>query len=444
MNTLNLLTKFIDFEKKYNMFNLKTDNGIYWWDIARFSIYEELNNTFIIKDIGVQHVQNKYNLFFIFTTMLKDTLYLSQSIFAKKKFFFFLTSRSKDKFGRHFDTVSSVYLKTLPSEDIFYLETIFDAKTDYPSFHKIFLKIMKIFFKSKNHNINFEVNKLLNETFGTNIDFYTVIQNDLNNYCVEYKYYKKLLELIQPDYCFVVQNGIQKGLFSAANDLNIKSIELQHGQINLFNILYSYSNEIDYSHLNYFPKVLFTYSEYWNKTNYPVAEKISMGLENNMNSKNVKTSNDVAFIFASMYTETLLIFVKELAPKFEHKIYIKLHPNQKNEIQYIKQELKDNKNIEIIFIEKTMDEIFSLVSSIILIQSTTIYEALQKEKKVFLYKKQDYDTHVDVFENQNVYLIENVDEFLLHKDKPLKAQNKINFFDSFDQNKFASYIKEMK
>lgn len=444
MTTSELLDKFLYFEKKYNVFNFKTDCGIYWWDIARYSIYTELNNTFIRKyvEVEIEAINNKKNLLYIFTTLGKDILYLFKSLFFKKKFFFVLCSRSKNELGKNFDIIANPYLKTLHPKEIFCLETFHDAETEYISYKNTFLSIIKRFKKSKSYTIDFEINKLLNEYFGTNINFYEVVQKDLNNYVSEYTYYKQLLKFIKPNYCFVVQNGIQKGLFAATSDLNIKCIELQHGQINSFHIAYSYANEIDYSHLNLFPKVLFTYSEFWNKVNYPVIEKINMGLENKVYKKSDKRYEDIAVVFANIYTKNLLSLVKELAPNFKNKIYIKLHPNQKNEINYIKNELTEFTNIQIIYIEKTMDEILSLVSSIIIIQSTSVYEALQKEKKVFVYKKQDYDTHFDVFSNKNVYLIENIHDFFINKDKPFVSENQIVFFEPFKKNKFLSYIKE--
>jgi hypothetical protein len=444
LNTLELFESFIDFEKKNKVFKLQTQSGVYWWDIARYSIYFELNNTLVRKFVPNQIKIDKKNPFTIVVAIIKDTSYIFKLLFSKKKYLFMLHSRSENKSKKNYDSISNAYLKNLPLEDIFHLEPSFYANTEHSYYQNIFLKIVKKLFKSKNYNISININKLLNERFGTTINFEALIQKDLNSYNIEYKYYKKLFEFIRPEYSFVVQNGIQKALFAAASDSKVKCIELQHGQISRFHIAYSYSTEIDYSHLNSFPKVLFTYSDFWNKVNYPVSEKISMGIENKTNVKNIIPTNDIAFVFANVYTDNLLSFVKELAPKFEHKIYIKLHSNQKNEIAIIKEELNSYSNVEVIYIERTMDEILSLVSSIIMIQSTTIYEALQKGRKVFLYKKQDYDSHSDLFENQNVYIIESIDEFLLNKDKAFIIKEQMIFFKPFNKNKFLSYIEEDK
>ncbi|MBD3799490.1 MAG: hypothetical protein IE883_06320 [Epsilonproteobacteria bacterium] len=442
MTSSELFNKFIAFEEKFDVFNLKTDTELYWWDIVRYSIYSELNNNFVRKHQDMPTIKKKIS-FIVLKRIFKDVFYLLKSFLFKKEFFFFLCSRSKDSNYFNFDSAARSYIKSIPSSKSFYLETYSTAQTEYPSYSNIFLAIMKKLYKFRDIKLNFDINKILNEEFKINIDFYSVVQKNLNNYTVEYNYYKFLLKVLKPKYCFIVQNGIQKALFTVANDLNIECVELQHGQINSFHIAYSYSKNIDYSHLKSFPKYLFTYSEFWNKINFPIYKKISMGRENKIDKGNAQKSSDIAFVFANIYTKNLLSFVKVLAPKFEHKIYVKLHPNQLNEVEYIKKELHKFHNIEVVYIEKTMEEILSLVSSIIMIQSTTIYEALQKAKKVFLYKKQDYDTHSDVFYSANVYQIDGVEDFIKNQNKPY-IEEALVFFEPFDKNKFLSFIKESK
>lgn len=442
MTSSELFNKFIEFEQEHDVFKLKTDSSIYWWDIVRYSIYNELNNNFIRQFAENSSVHNRKNSMLILNKMIKDTFNLFKSLFFKKKFFFFLCSRSKDNSNYNFDSVARNFIKSVPSNNSFYLETYFNAKTEYSSYSNIFLKIIAKLYVSKEIKLNFDINKILNKEFKTEIDFYSVVQKNLNAYNLEYKYYKALFRMLRPKYCFVVQNGIQKALFSVTNELDIKCIELQHGQINRFHIAYSYSNKIDYSHLNTFPSILFTCSDFWNKINFPVKEKISMGIEYQETKNTSIISGDIVFVFANIYTDNLLDFVKKLAPKFENKIYVKLHPNQKNEIEYIKEELASFSNIEIIYIEKTMNEILSVVSSVVMIQSTTVYEALQKEKKVFIYKVQDYDTHIDIFDNPNVFLIDSVEEFLQNKDVPFDNTNKIIYFDEFNKAKLLAYLEE--
>ncbi|KIM06030.1 MAG: hypothetical protein KN64_00520 [Sulfurovum sp. AS07-7] len=444
MTSSELFNKFLAFEEKFNVFNLKTDiEELYWWDIVRYAIYSELNNNFVRKHQDIPAIKKKKS-FILLKNVFVDVFYLLKSFLFKKEFFFFLCSRSKNSNHFNFDSVARNFIKSVPSGKSFYLETYFAVQTEYPSYSNIFLAIMKKLHKSRDIKLNFDINKILNEEFQTDIDFYSVVQKNLNNYTVEYNYYKVLLKVLKPKYCFIVQNGIQKALFSVANDLNIECVELQHGQINSFHIAYSYSKNIDYSHLKSFPKYLFTYSEFWNKINFPVYKKISMGKENKIDKDKAQESGDIAFVFANIYTENLLSFVKELAPQFDKKIYIKLHPNQKNELDYVKNALSQYKNIEIVYIEKSMDEILSLVSSVVMIQSTTIYEALQKGKKIFLYKKQDYDTHSDVFDNENVYLIDSVDDFFEHQDKPFVNLEQVIFFEPFNKNKFLSFLEKQK
>ena len=80
----------------------------------------------------------------------------------------------------------------------------------------------------------------------------------------------------------------------------------------------------------------------------------------------------------------------------------------------------------------------------ITIQSTTVYEALQLGIKVFLYKKQDYDSHNDLFSNKNLYLVDNVQQILDGIDKRFIEEDKVVFFEKFDSQKFLNFIHGLK
>ena len=203
MTSSELYNKFLKFEEENNVFHLKTDSGIYWWDIVRYAIYNELNNHFVRKYQDAP-VEKKKQSYILFKKAFEDVFYLLKSIFFKKKFFFFLCSRSKDASHFNFDSVAKNFIKSVPSGKSFYLETYFAAQTEYSSYSDIFLKIIAKLHKHKEIKLNFDINKILNEEFKTNIDFYLVAQENLNTYILEYKYYKKLLKTLKPKYCIII------------------------------------------------------------------------------------------------------------------------------------------------------------------------------------------------------------------------------------------------
>ena len=78
----------------------------------------------------------------------------------------------------------------------------------------------------------------------------------------------------------------------------------------------------------------------------------------------------------------------------------------------------------------------------ITIQSTTVYESIQLSVKVFLYKKKDYSSHCDLFNNKNVYLVDNIDQIIENMDNEFISSGKLTFFKKFDKGMFLKFIRE--
>lgn len=443
MNIEEFKNKFFELEKNYNLFDYKIEKEIYWWDIIRYDVYYELMYTLEfrkrnreITDSFQKNYRKKINkLFYLILDIVKFFLK------KKKKFLFYKCTRNIDKNGKKIDIIADDFLNIV-YKDSFVIESN-PISYKEKKYKNSLLKIKKKLKKERCFKLDIDLEKIFFKEFGIKTDINGKIQSILNNYFIEYKHYVWLLKKINPKIIFVVQNGIQKGLFSAANYLNIPVVELQHGQVNNYHLAYSYPVDIDYSNIKTLPKYFFTFGKFWNNINYPVKKKIDMG--NNFYSlQNIeKTGDKIAIVFADIYTSDLLPLTINLLKKDIKRNYIvKLHPNQKNQIQIIKNELKAFKNVEIIYNEKSMQEVLDESFAIIQIQSTTIYEALQKNKIVFLYKKQDYITHHDVFYSKNVYLVNNENDILEGLSKNKSLEEDICFFEKFNKEKFLKFIKD--
>ncbi len=448
MTLIELHQKFFDFEREHSMFSIKTNENVYWWDLVRYQLFLKLNDDLILKNkLSIKAEKKTLSMsFYLLKRLLLDSIYLINSIFRKNyKYVFFISSRNKDASGYNIDNVSNDYLNIL-GEKSFIIESFFTAKTKYITYTNSYLVFnIKIGPKKRKHILNFDINKNLNIEFNTEIDFEKIVFDVLDTYHIEYFYYKKLLSILKPKKCFLIQKGVQKALIAAANDLLIDTIEIQHAQVNELHLAYSYPIEIDYKHLNSIPKKFFTQSGFWNNVKYPVSKKITMGTNQFAltSEPNSTKKNTIAIIFVDVYTEIFLELTKKLASKIaDDNIIVKLHPYQKHQIPYVKNELKQFENIQIVYTEKNMLDIFSEVSSIVLIQSTAIYEALQSNIKVFVYKKQDYETHREVFHNKNVYLVDSEDEILKnYKNEFIKEKN-VRFFEQFKTKKFLRFLSE--
>ena len=101
MTIIEFKNKFFNFEKKYNLFDLKMQNGIYWWDIVRYNVYTELLLIMIWKqELFVPNKMSKFKKFILFLKLFfKDVFYLIRKAIGKSDFLFFINTRNRDSNG---------------------------------------------------------------------------------------------------------------------------------------------------------------------------------------------------------------------------------------------------------------------------------------------------------------------------------------------------------
>lgn len=441
MNSTELAKKFFDFEKKNKLFDLQTQDGIYWWDIVRYHIYLELM-TQIIRENQQAPINNQYKkINKIIILLMKDFLYLVQSLFKNNNYFFFLYPRNMDKKGFAVDYISNDTFKLLHKDSFIVdvLKTNLMQEKVYTD--TLLLFIRKLFvWRKKKYNIGIEgIDELFNKEFGVRLDFENKINIHISTFKADILYYRSIFSLFKPKIVFLTANGQEKGMLYVCQQKEIKAFELQHGQISDFHPYYSYPKDLNLSRVKTLPYGFLSFSSYWHKINYPVKVKLNIGSSNYNLSMN-RTGNNVLIVTHNIYMENLLPLIKELALNIkDKKIILKLHPEQRNEVEDIKVGLEEFNNIEIVCNEKSIIYVFQECSSMITIQSTTVYEALQSGIKVFLYKKQDYDSHIDLFNSKNLYLVENAQQILDGIDRSF-IEEKMVFFEKFDGRKFLNFI----
>ncbi|MCH5686532.1 hypothetical protein LWM68_21115 [Niabella sp. W65] len=97
---------------------------------------------------------------------------------------------------------------------------------------------------------------------------------------------------------------------------------------------------------------------------------------------------ELTFILANIYTTELTQVLDELLRiKSGTAICLKLHPNQFAEKDALEAKYQTFDNVDVIASQKNMDQILSATKRIVTIQSTTVYEALHNNIKVFILAK---------------------------------------------------------
>jgi hypothetical protein len=440
-------------EVKYQFFKIKDTDGLFYWDIVRhdvfYAIYFELANIKAATPPKQDTVIGKiYNL-------IKSSFYaikLSLAINRKSyKYLCISCARYKTTDDKYIDYALNDVLLSIDNEEKLILES--NIKYDNSLYHKSYFSTGVLFAYYIDHlksllnrksTSKYLVTNILEQEFGVSVNLDSIIYNLINRFKTELGYYTKLLQKLKPKKVFLVQNGIQKAFFTAASNAGIPVYEMQHGLVSYIHPAYDYPPNINLSHLNSFPSYFLTFSSFWSKNiNYPVKYNISIG--NTFFVSQAPEENKeyaLTVIFVDIYALDLIKLIDcFLQSGFTKKIAIKLHPNQYYEKTHIKAHFAKYPNVDVIYNERDIKGLLMATNAILAVQSTCVYEALDQQVKVILYKIKDYRTHQDVFLNPNVYLIDGHDEIYAYLDNKFN-KNDTCYFEKFKTQKFQMILSD--
>jgi hypothetical protein len=308
----------------------------------------------------------------------------------------------------------------------------------------LFRVIGKIFYKNYDF---FELTNLVNEKFKTSNICCADINTLITQFQIDFKFYSFIFRFKKPKAIFITQNGIQKGLFAAADKFNIPVIEVQHGIIDYGHLSYNYNKNINYEGGRVFlPSYFFTFSDFWKREiYYPVKDILTMGNSYFYNTINkIKPSNKQKGILVAssdVFGEQLKELVIDFSKKHKIPIYFKLHPNQFFQKGYYKEIFKEFGNVQVFTNEKSIYELIELSCAVLVIQSTALYEALHLKRIGVIFKRQTYTRHQHLFGDKNVYLIDDSDELhnVIKNQFQENYQNEFIYFNDFDSMKFINF-----
>lgn len=445
MKNSELLEKFFEFEKKHNLFESITSEGISWWDVVRLHVYVEILYR-TVRESTPEVMGVKNNRFGIVTLLFQDIKYLFNIRNRNITTLFATQPRGTDENGYAVDLISQDCLSIVKQQS-FIIDGLKTGRTKELSYNNAALSIFRKLFKviAKKNVLNVDINSIINKEFGTEFDFEKKINALLDNYKVEKSYYSKLLTFIKPNVIIFTATGGEKGLIASAKVLGIKTAELQHGQANRYHLYYSYPENIECNNNLTVPDTFLSFSKHWHTTNYPVKNKIAIGnsVFNHMKKSSAsKNRGGLLVISSEPYASDLIPLIKSLAKKCpDVPVVFKLHPQQKGgEIEATKKAFLRTANVEVISTEKTTPELLNEASDIIAIQSTVVYEALQLGVKVFLYAKQDFESHDDVFNNPNLFIVNNAKDIMNKVNRSFVKKDQDEFFKDFDRQKFVNFL----
>jgi hypothetical protein len=229
-----------------------------------------------------------------------------------------------------------------------------------------------------------------------------------------------------------------KGLFCAARDHHVETVEFQHGIIDKGHIGYHYPPNVHTDGRVYCPDMLLTLSDFWcRECNYPVRRIIPAGntvfAKIELNGKPSRpATGPVVFISTNVFGITLAsLAIDYINLNPGACILFKLHPNQYTERTEYLRLFHSHPNIRVVTNEQPVEELIAHCSAIVLIQSTITYQALQAGIPLFIYKRMTYYRHSHIFDRPNVKLIDNAKQ-IIATGKAKTGPGDI-FFEEFDE-----------
>tara|TARA_B100001758_G_scaffold126664_1_gene108956 strand:+ start:3460 stop:4758 length:1299 start_codon:yes stop_codon:yes gene_type:complete len=263
-------------EEKYDLFNLEI-NGIHPWAAFRMDIYYEIGKQLEIFDKNLNMKLSRKEKAINFFRLLKQSIINNpNSNLYKVDALVFSHTRSKVVDKKLIDPYTHYLTEDLIKDNISFLEfeSPYNGKhlrkkkkhTRYLDSILIYRNIKNLFIKTKIDQKNKEVLEKLSNEINTKIthflDIKKILISNSKKFIPTYSFYLKLLKRTKPKKIYVVVSYGKGELIKAANDLNIKIIELQHGTFSKYHLGYSFPGK---SNKLYLPTKFYVWNKFWKK-----------------------------------------------------------------------------------------------------------------------------------------------------------------------------------
>lgn len=460
-SVLDFIAKLHAFEQEKQLFQLKEDD-LFYWDIVRAKVAEKLFYTYSINEKTTHSVATIQQLS-VSRKIIKLIrwawwLFINELNFyfftPKRTWLFLKISRFADpKTGEPYDAVADEIYHTL-AQDAMAVETFKNQQTDitrlrhrYQTYHLYTYRkrYAKRHFKpGKAYSVSGLIVNLFPNSANENWD--VLIQTTILEYIAEYNFAKRLFRKKQPQGLFFT--GGAKGFISAANQLGIETIEIQHSPLNKADLYYSYNSQIDYTHISSLPHYLLVNSEEWKTRIFYPPTFVTIGSDYFYNSSklNAEITDRTTILFVSdpinhnLIRDYILRFIAQ-NDTTASRIVFKLHSAETDRYQEAKTAFQQYSNIEVILNEQNISQLLDVSCATFIIYSTVAYQAIQKGLHVYLLKTGYYEGGYDLFDLPNVRLVDLDEPIDMEEIKSENTFEPVVFFEAFDESKLWVFLQ---
>ena len=450
----NIQELFFRMEVEEGLFSMQMSDGSYFWDVVRRDVYLCLHAVH-----GGPFAQPQGSPPPSLTSRAKNiakTLANSVSrryLTAKAPKYIFITYQRLRSGTRLIDNISdhlydllepdSVAIELANKAAIRYRNMLTGDSTRLPP-----VRIRAQHVDAELARVTQLIRKAISRHFEVQLDIDRLVADSIGMFRDTRDHYRKLFSSFRPKAIVGVNNGTLSGMYLAAKEGGVPTVELQHGASTYHTIFWSYPTSISPSHPGLsLPTAYFTYSEYWNtNTHFPVKFFRSIGTDYFYQEPAASPGHDILMISSYMYRDALLGLALELAARDTGRtVFFKLHPHEFDKKAHLSSLCQTHQNIRIVCDEFEFPELFRRCRYVVGVQSTAIYLALQARKRVCLLKHSNYFWHEDVF--NYVELFDTADELhaLTQDDGNFKNHDAIpDLFRPFREQDFLRALDDVQ
>lgn len=408
---INILTEYENNEKIF----CQKIQGIYFYKLIRVKLYSRISSILF----GSEDIQMHYSTsnFFVVYNFVKSFIYnllkkekkIDILLFDGGKTFFI---ENKPQSVYMFDIINQLkkdnisfaisYPWSTPSKERFY-EKVPTLKfflqyivlmIKYKINRKFVLKILS----SKEIELINKNNQILCNLLGINSEIsllnYVDIKREIDKFLIQYNYYYTYFKKQNLKKIYMICSYGKEGIIAAAQDLNIKVVELQHGSITKFHLGYHYPIK---ESIPYFPDYFYTFGKYWEEIiNFPTNTqlktygfpylKIQLKKYKSVN----KIKNQVLFISQGNVGIELLKKALNFAFNNPNKsIIYRLHPGELGALSKQYYTISKEYHLDNFIIDDCKRELYELMKEseyIFAVSSTVIYEGLSLKADIGIIK----------------------------------------------------------
>ena len=444
---------FYQMEKEQNLFTLQLADGTYYWDIIRRDVHISVN---IVLNGESAYFNSKNRS--IIETKIRDLVKTGineislRYLISRKPDYIFTTYQKPVKGNRNVDYITD-HLHDLVSEKSICIEHINQSSICYRDIflrRKTRLPPPYIREGSKDTEVA-DIDKVITNAVSKHFDFtiniYNIIHESIRVFKEKRSYYRRLFSKFLPKVIICYNDGAYKGMYFAAREVQVPTIELQHG-VSPGSIMWAYSEKYRKPHPGLIlPDVYLTLADCWNSKNeYPTTRTYSIG-NDNLYQILVAGENNILIVSNSRFHEDLVAFTFELADLIkEKKIYYKMHPEQYHYKADVIDVFSGYSNIQVISDEMNQIELFNNCNHVVGVGSTVLYTALQAGKNVYLYNHRSYSLDESLFNYVAVFKdVMELKKIIEETEETAEKTPNIPpvFFQKFDPIKFMQILDDV-